>query len=152
MDALEADAVPHDLVFVDLETTGGNAAHHRITEIGIVRVHCDAVVEEWSTLVNPDCLIPSYIQSFTGITNEMVQGAPRFAEIARIVLEKLCASTDPVAGTEQPVFAPTTHASTIRSCAPNSGGPASLSQLPCCARSSCRGVCFPSTRGIASTR
>ena len=30
--------LPHDLVFVDLETTGGNAAHHRITEIGIVRV------------------------------------------------------------------------------------------------------------------
>jgi DNA polymerase-3 subunit epsilon len=105
MDALEADAVPHDLVFVDLETTGGNAAHHRITEIGIVRVHRDAVVEEWSTLVNPDCVIPPYIQSFTGITNEMVQGAPRFAEIARIVLEKLCAATDPVAGTERPVFA-----------------------------------------------
>ena len=44
MDAPEAGDLPRDLVFVDLETTGGNAAYHRITEIGIVRVHGDAVV------------------------------------------------------------------------------------------------------------
>ena len=47
------------------------------------------VVEEWSTLVNPECLIPPYIESFTGITNEMVAAAPRFADIAQLVLEKL---------------------------------------------------------------
>jgi DNA polymerase-3 subunit epsilon len=109
MDAPEAVELPRDLVFVDLETTGGNAAYHRITEIGIVRVHCDAVVEEWSTLVNPECVIPSYIESFTGITNEMVEGAPRFAEIARLVLEKLCATgptpADPPAVAAPPVFA-----------------------------------------------
>jgi DNA polymerase-3 subunit epsilon len=120
MDAPEAGDLPRDLVFVDLETTGGNAAYHRITEIGIVRVHNDAVVEEWSTLVNPECLIPSYIQSFTGITNEMVEGAPRFAEIAGLVLEKLrataeAAGAEPAAGaaagpepavrTAMPVFA-----------------------------------------------
>jgi len=92
MDAPEAGDLPRDLVFVDLETTGGNAAYHRITEIGIVRVHGDAVVEEWSTLVNPECVIPSYIEGFTGITNEMVEGAPRFAEVSGIVLEKLCAA------------------------------------------------------------
>ena len=106
MAAPEADAVPQDLVFVDLETTGGNAAHHRITEIGIVRVHRDAVVEEWSTLVNPECVIPSYIESFTGITNEMVEGAPRFADIAGLVLEKLCApARGAAADSEPPVFA-----------------------------------------------
>ncbi len=97
MDAPEAGELPRDLVFVDLETTGGNAAHHRITEIGIVRVHDDAVIEEWSTLINPECVIPSYIESFTGISNEMVEGAPRFAEIATLVLEKLRAAA--------PVFA-----------------------------------------------
>ena len=48
------------------------------------------MVEEWSTLVNPECVIPSYIEGFTGITNEMVEGAPRFAEISGLVLEKLC--------------------------------------------------------------
>ena len=38
MDAAEIGELPRELVFVDLETTGGNAARHRITEIGIVRV------------------------------------------------------------------------------------------------------------------
>jgi len=81
--------LPGELVFVDLETTGGNAAHHRITEVGIVRMAGGRVIEEWSSLVNPGCRIPAYIESFTGITNAMVAGAPRFAEIAALVLEKL---------------------------------------------------------------
>src|SRR5882757_1841283 len=82
-------ALPQDLVFVDLETTGGNAAYHRITEVGIVRMERGEVVEEWSSLINPECRIPPYIESFTGITNEMVAGAPRFADIAALLLEKL---------------------------------------------------------------
>jgi DNA polymerase-3 subunit epsilon len=89
MDVPEVRALPTDLVFVDLETTGGNAAHHRIIEIGIVRWRGGAVIEEWSTLVNPECLIPPYIESFTGISNDMVRSAPRFADIGRAVLEKL---------------------------------------------------------------
>src|SRR5208282_5469679 len=49
-------------------------------------------VEAWSSLVNPDCRIPAYIEEFTGISNEMVAAAPRFADIARLVLEKLQSS------------------------------------------------------------
>jgi DNA polymerase III subunit epsilon len=89
MDAFEGFALPPDLVFVDLETTGGNAAYHRITEIGIVRVEQGETVEEWSSLVNPECRIPPYIEEFTGISNEMVASAPRFADIAKLVFEKL---------------------------------------------------------------
>ena len=89
MDAAEALVLPSDLVFVDLETTGGNAAFHRITEVGIVRMQDGAVVEEWSSLVNPECRIPSYIEGFTGISNAMVEAAPPFADIASLVLEKL---------------------------------------------------------------
>src|ERR1700692_1068316 len=91
--------LPRDLVFVDLETTGGNAAFHRITEVGIVRMQDDRVVEEWSSLVNPECRIPAYIEAFTGITNEMVAGAPRFSDLAALVLEKL-RSPSP----ESPIF------------------------------------------------
>ena len=93
MDAPEVRALPTDLVFVDLETTGGNAAHHRIIEIGIVRLRDGVVIEEWSTLVNPECVIPPYIESFTGISNDMVGSAPRFADIGRTVLEKLKPAT-----------------------------------------------------------
>jgi DNA polymerase-3 subunit epsilon len=93
MDAPEVRALPTDLVFVDLETTGGNAAHHRIIEIGIVRLRDGVVIEEWSTLVNPECVIPPYIESFTGICNDMVGSAPRFADIGRVVLDKLKPAT-----------------------------------------------------------
>jgi DNA polymerase-3 subunit epsilon len=87
--AQDLAGLPRDIVFVDLETTGANAAYHRITEVGIVRIEDGCVVDEWSSLVNPECEIPAYIQSFTGITNEMVAAAPRFADIAALVLEKL---------------------------------------------------------------
>jgi len=93
MDAPEVRALPTDLVFVDLETTGGNAAHHRIIEIGIVRLRDGVVSEQWSTLVNPECVIPPYIESFTGISNRLVGNAPRFAEIGRMVLDKLKPAT-----------------------------------------------------------
>ena len=97
MDAPEVRELPTDLVFVDLETTGGNAAHHRIIEIGIVRLRDGAVIDQWSTLVDPECLIPPYIESFTGIRNDMVRSAPRFADIAPVVLDKLRpAGTAPV--------------------------------------------------------
>src|SRR5450755_4025490 len=88
-----AASLPRELVFVDLETTGGNAGFHRITEVGIVRMQDGAVIEEWSSLVNPECRIPSYIEAFTGITNEMVAGAPRFRDIAALVREKLSSAT-----------------------------------------------------------
>jgi DNA polymerase III subunit epsilon len=77
------------LAFVDLETTGGNAACDRITEIGIVRVQNGELLEEWSSLVNPECPISPYIEAFTGISSEMVADAPLFASLASTVFEKL---------------------------------------------------------------
>jgi DNA polymerase-3 subunit epsilon len=102
MVAAEVFTLPQHLVFVDLETTGGNAAYHRITEVGIVRMAAGEVVEEWSSLVNPECRIPSYIEGFTGITNEMVADAPRFADIASLVLDKLRGSSH--AANDVPLF------------------------------------------------
>src|SRR5258708_9801109 len=77
------------LVFVVLESRGGNCGYDRITEIGIVRVRNGVAVEEWSTMVNPECPISPYIEAFTGISSEMVAAAPLFADIAATVFEKL---------------------------------------------------------------
>ena len=77
------------LVFLDLETTGTNAVHDRITEIGLIELGPDDRVNEWSTLVNPGVRIPPTIQTFTGITDDMVALAPAFSEIARTLLERL---------------------------------------------------------------
>lgn len=71
-----------DYVVVDLETTGGDTGTNRITEIGAVRVRGGVVLDEWSTLVNPERRIPSFVAKLTGISDEMVATAPRFCEIA----------------------------------------------------------------------
>src|SRR5688500_4714932 len=77
------------LAIVDLETTGGQPGWDRVTEIGVIEVDGFEVSAEWSTLVNPGAAIPGAIQALTGITNEMVAGAPRFADLAGELYERL---------------------------------------------------------------
>jgi len=77
------------IAFVDLETTGTAPTGDRITEIGIVRVQDGEFLDEWSSLVNPECSIPEDIQVLTGITNAMVRAAPTFAQIHREVLGRI---------------------------------------------------------------
>ena len=76
------------LAFVDLETTGATASQDRITEIGIILVD-DSGVQEWSSLVNPETRISGFIESLTGISNEMVSDAPRFCDLASRVYKML---------------------------------------------------------------
>ncbi len=71
-----------EYVVVDIETTGGRADAHRITEIGAVKLRGDTVIGEWSSLINPERSIPKFIVGLTGITDSMVADAPRFEEIA----------------------------------------------------------------------
>ena len=80
--------LPGGLAFVDIETTGGPAQRESITEIGIVQVDEDGV-REWSTLVRPESRIPDYIQRLTGIDDDMVADAPRFADIADEIFDRL---------------------------------------------------------------
>jgi DNA polymerase-3 subunit epsilon len=67
---------------VDIETTGGYAAAHGITEISIHIFNGHEVVEKFETLINPQQAIPPYIQAMTGITDDMVADAPLFEEVA----------------------------------------------------------------------
>ena len=74
---------------LDLETTGGNPLHDRVTEIAAVRVQEGREVARWSTLVNPGVAIPAFIQSLTGIDDAMVADAPAFETVAARLLELL---------------------------------------------------------------
>lgn len=67
---------------VDIETTGGYAANHRITEIAVYLHDGLQVTSTFQTLVNPGRTIPQYITGLTGISNEMVLDAPSFQEIS----------------------------------------------------------------------
>jgi len=85
-DGLDGDIADTEFVVFDLETTGAKEPH-RVTEIGAYRVRGLEVQDTFQTLVNPETSIPPFITALTGISDEMVANAPRFAEIAGDLLE-----------------------------------------------------------------
>lgn len=71
-----------DLVFLDIETTGGSHTRDRITEVALIKIEGGVVTATWEALINPEIPIPKHITNLTGITNEMVKNAPKFEDIA----------------------------------------------------------------------
>ncbi|MCL6423475.1 DEDD exonuclease domain-containing protein [Brachybacterium sp. JHP9] len=65
-----------EMVVLDLETTGTDAAADAITEIGAVKIRGGEVLGEFRTFVDPQRPIPAYIASLTGITDALVRDAP----------------------------------------------------------------------------
>jgi len=72
---------------IDIETTGGNAQHDKITEIALYVHDGSKVIDEFVTLINPERPIPYYISQLTGITDDMVANSPRFFEVAKRIVE-----------------------------------------------------------------
>ena len=72
---------------VDIETTGNGYKGQKITEISIFVFDGKLVIDEFTSLVNPEQNIPTFITNLTGITNAMVRNAPKFYEIAKKVEE-----------------------------------------------------------------
>ncbi|HOZ15445.1 MAG TPA: 3'-5' exonuclease [Tenuifilaceae bacterium] len=71
---------------VDIETSGGRAQVDKITEIAIYIHDGEKIVDEFSTLINPEVYIPSFITRLTGINNDMVATAPKFYEVAKKIV------------------------------------------------------------------
>ncbi|MBY0486381.1 MAG: GIY-YIG nuclease family protein [Flavobacteriaceae bacterium] len=78
-----------EYAIVDIETTGGNASHSRITEIAIIIHDGKKIIDSWESLVNPEKEIPTAIFALTGINNELVKDAPTFDFISERVLALL---------------------------------------------------------------
>lgn len=74
---------------VDIETTGGYAAAHCITEIAIKIHDGQRVIDSFETLIKPNQAIPSHIQALTGIDDEMVANAPEFGSVAAQIFSLL---------------------------------------------------------------
>ncbi|WP_439883209.1 exonuclease domain-containing protein [Pontibacter sp. MBLB2868] len=84
----ETDLNPNHLyAIIDIETTGGQPAQDKITEIAIFIHDGQKIVDKYNTLVNPQRPIPYFISQLTGITDEMVQDAPKFYEVAKEIVE-----------------------------------------------------------------
>ncbi len=85
----DADAVFADDEFVvfDIETTGLSFQNDAITEIGAVLVKGGEVISRFNTFVDPERPIPQNITELTGITDDMVKGAPSQEDAVRAFLD-----------------------------------------------------------------
>ena len=72
---------------VDIETTGGSPKSEKITEIALYIYDGEKIIDEFATLINPEKPIPYFISALTGITDEMVEDAPKFYEVAKQLVE-----------------------------------------------------------------
>ena len=71
-----------EFAVVDIETTGSTPQSAGITEIAIVIHNGVEVTGKYVTLINPRHKIPPFIVNMTGISDEMVAGAPLFEDVA----------------------------------------------------------------------
>jgi len=72
---------------IDVETTGGSTKSSKITELAVFKHDGTHVIDTFSTLIDPEIPIPEFIARLTGINDQMVQGAPKFYEIAKQFIE-----------------------------------------------------------------
>lgn len=68
-------------VAFDVETP--NCRNDRMSAIGVTVLENGVITEEFSTLVNPETWFDAFNISLTGITPEMAERAPDFAEVWR---------------------------------------------------------------------
>ncbi len=87
--ALNPQALNFSILYaiIDIETTGGQPAQDKITEIAIFIHDGEKIVDKYNTLINPQRPIPYFISNLTGITDEMVKDAPKFYEVAKEIVE-----------------------------------------------------------------
>ena len=68
---------PEDYVVVDIETTGLSPQYNEIIELSAIRYSGGYKSAEYTTLVRPDYDVSPFITDLTGITNEMLEDAPK---------------------------------------------------------------------------
>lgn len=70
------------VIVLDFETTGLSPRHgDRAIEIGAVLIENNVVTDRFQSLMNPGFRISPFIESYTGISNSMVEVAPPCEEV-----------------------------------------------------------------------
>lgn len=74
-------------VCLDCETTGLDVEKDRIIEIAVVLFKGKEILEQWDSLINPECEIPESSIKIHHIKPEMVEGKPTIKEVLPHVLK-----------------------------------------------------------------
>ena len=85
-----ANTFVKDYCVLDLETTGVFVGSSKIIEISALKVRDNQIIDEYSTLINPQCHIPAEATAVNHITDEMVNNAPTLDEKIDEVVDQLC--------------------------------------------------------------
>lgn len=70
------------LIVFDLETTGLDLVKDRIIQISYIKVAPDQTEKRGNYIVNPERSIPAEVTALTGISDDDVEDAPTFKELA----------------------------------------------------------------------
>jgi DNA polymerase-3 subunit epsilon len=73
-------------VCIDCESTGLDVAKDRIVEIAAARFTFTQILESFETLIDPECEIPSSSQDIHNISQDMVEGKPKIADVLSKIL------------------------------------------------------------------
>jgi DNA polymerase III epsilon subunit family exonuclease len=71
---------------VDRETTGSVIGVDEIIEIGLIQVRGGEIVHRFESLVWTDRRIPPWVARLTGISNDDLEGAPTFSDLAETLM------------------------------------------------------------------
>ena len=71
-----------DFVVLDVEAIGAKGLPARIIELGAYHVRSGKITGKFQSLIDPGVPLPRFIAALTGISDQMLQSAPKFAEIA----------------------------------------------------------------------
>lgn len=80
---------PTTYAVVDIETTGTNPKEDRIIQFGCVMIEAGRITSRFSIDINPGRKISKQIQHLTGISNQRVQRAPYFEDVAPTIYNLL---------------------------------------------------------------
>jgi DNA polymerase-3 subunit epsilon len=76
-------------ICLDCESTGLETDKDRIVEIAVCKFTFDQILEQYETLVDPECIIPQVSQEIHKISQEMIQGKPKIKEILPSLLKMI---------------------------------------------------------------
>lgn len=76
-------------ICLDCESTGLDPAKDRIVEIAVARFTFQEILDQFESLIDPECPIPQTSQDIHNISQEMIAGKPKIREVLPRLLEMI---------------------------------------------------------------